>query len=250
MARTYSHTQPKIIISMSLWKSVRAEYQIKIICLYSMSDLAIKLSKFLPEAAAPIIARWIKDTGCQLRISKPRATKLGDYRAPFRGGPHKISINYDLNPYAFLMTTIHEFAHLKTWQQYKDRVKPHGEEWKNNFKDLVGPFLHLNIFPNDVLKAIARYMENPAASSCTDINLFHVLKSYDKPSTGRTIDSILEGDQFYIRGGRLFQKGKKLRKRFICIELSTNKEYLFSPIAEVYPLQLEDSQKNDLMKSI
>lgn len=232
---------------MSLWKFLGTEYQIKILCLYPMSDLAIKLSKFLPGAAAPIIAKWITDTGCQFRISKARSTKLGDYRAPFRGGPHKISINYDLNPYAFLMTTVHEFAHLKTWQQYKDRVKPHGEEWKNNFKELVGPFLHLDIFPNDVLKAIVRYMENPAASSCTDVNLFRVLKTYDKPSIGRlTIDSILEGTKFYIKGGRLFQKGKKLRKRYICVELSTNKEYLFSPIAEVYPLQLEGSQKNDL----
>ncbi len=228
---------------MSLQKFLGWEYQNKTICLYTMLELTNKLSRFLPQETAPIIAKWISDTGCQFRISKPRATKLGDYRAPFKGGPHRISINYDLNAYSFLMTTIHEFAHLKTWQQYGDRVKPHGVEWKKNFKDLIAPFLKQNIFPTDVLKAIVLYMENPAASSCTDINLYQTLKMYDKNNSNRTtIATIAENSLFYIKGGRVFQKGKKLRKRFLCIELATKKEYLFSPIAEVNLIQLEHQQ--------
>lgn len=213
-----------------------------------MSNLVIKLSKFLPEQAAPIIATWITDTGCQLRICRPRTTKLGDYRAPFKGEPHKISVNYDLNPYAFLLTTIHEFAHLKTWQQYKGHVKPHGEEWKMNFKELTFPFLQLNIFPNNVLQALTRYMENPAASSCTDVNLYQTLRAYDKHiSDQSTIASLLEGSLFYIKGGRTFQKGKKLRKRYLCIELATNKQYLFSPIAEIYPIKADDTSAKDII---
>ncbi|MGO1244805.1 MAG: sprT domain-containing protein [Sphingobacterium sp.] len=211
-----------------------------------MPNLSNTLSSYIPQGAAPIIAKWIQDSGCQFHISKPRVTKLGDYRAPFKGGPHRISVNHDLNPYAFLVTTIHEFAHLRTWLQHKSCVKPHGEEWKNNFKDLIMPFLSLNIFPQDVLKAIIQYMNNPAASSCTDINLYQALRSYDKKSTNTlTIEALDENSHFYLKGGRIFQKGKKLRKRFLCTEISTGKEYLFSPIAEVYPIQIEPIQSNE-----
>lgn len=108
-----------------------------------LNDYSKQLSRYIPQQAAPIIATWIIDSGCLFRIARSRKTKLGDYTAPFKGEPHKISVNHDLNPYAFLITTIHEFAHLKTWQQFKNKVKPHGIEWKNHFKILMEPFLKL-----------------------------------------------------------------------------------------------------------
>lgn len=188
----------------------------------------------MPEAAAPIISTWINDTGCQFRISRSRKTKLGDYTAPFRGDTHKISVNHDLNPYAFLITTIHEFAHLKTWQQHKSRVKPHGKEWKKHYKGLMAPILQLGIFPSDILQALVQYMENPAASSCTDIHLYRVLKRYDKDVQGQyTIESLPTDSIFALQNGRIFQKREKLRKRYRCIELSTDRIYLIHPIAEV-----------------
>lgn len=188
----------------------------------------------MPAAAAPIISAWIKDTGCQFKIAKRRKTKLGDYTAPFRGAPHKISINNDLNPYAFLLTTIHEFAHLQTWLYHKNEVKPHGVEWKTYYKQLVAPFLRLGIFPTDIHEAIVRYMENPAASSCTDIDLYRALRKYDSPTQQRsTIESIPTNSIFTLENGRVFRKGEKLRKRYKCIELHTNRTYLFHPIADV-----------------
>ena len=203
-----------------------------------MADFSKQLSKYIPEAAAPIISAWINDTGCRFRISRSRRTKLGDYTAPFRGDTHKISINHDLNTYAFLITTIHEFAHLKTWQQHKNKVKPHGAEWKFNYRELMQPFLKLAIFPKDIQEAIMRYMENPAASSCTDLNLHRILRRYDETSDAdsTTIEAIQEGSIFSIKGGRIFQKKERLRKRYKCIELATDKVYLFHPIAEVFLL--------------
>lgn len=203
-----------------------------------MPDFSKQLSQYMPEAAAPIISAWINDTGCQFRISRSRKTKLGDYTAPFRGSTHKISVNHDLNPYAFLITTIHEFAHLQTWQQHRHQVKPHGREWKQHYKELMAPFLQLDIFPPDILQAIVRYMENPAASSCTDIHLYRVLRRYDADkSKQHTVESIPANSIFTLQNGRVFQKGEKLRKRYKCIELSTDRTYLIHPIAEVVLLK-------------
>lgn len=203
-----------------------------------MPDFSKQLSKYIPSEAAPIISQWINDTSCRFKVTKSRSSKLGDYRAPYRGNPHQITVNHDLNPYAFLLTTVHEFAHLKTYQDFNNRVKPHGEEWKNSFKSLIQPFLKLNIFPTEVVVAINNYMNNPAASSCTDLNLFRILKKYDtNPNTVIHVEQLPEQSIFQLKNGRTFQKMEKLRKRYKCLELSTQKIYLFHPIAEVFPVK-------------
>ncbi|WP_312135286.1 SprT-like domain-containing protein [Sphingobacterium sp.] len=203
-----------------------------------MPDFSKQLSKYIPLSAAPIISQWINDTGCRFKVTKSRASKLGDYRSPHRNEPHQITVNHDLNPYSFLITTVHEFAHLKTWQQFKNKVKPHGTEWKQNFKALMDPFLRLDIFPVDVTHALLKYMNNPAASSCTDLNLFRILRLHDTKQTEIiTIESIEFDGYFSIKSGRVFQKQEKLRKRYKCMEVATKRIYLFHPIAEVFPIE-------------
>lgn len=201
-----------------------------------MPDFSKPLSKYIPEQAAPIISQWINDTGCQFVVSKSRKSKLGDYRAPYQGKKHRISVNHDLNPFSFLITTVHEFAHLQTWNQHRHQVKPHGKEWKNNFKLLMEPFLKFNILPQEVTVAVIRYMDNPAASSCTDLHLYRTLKKYDKPREDVfTVESLADNAVFALENGRVFQKKEKRRTRYKCVELKSGRIYLFHPIAEVIP---------------
>jgi SprT protein len=192
------------------------------------------LSQYMPVSAAPIIAKWIDYFQCEFKISKGRATKLGDYRHPYKGAGHKISVNNNLNCYAFLVTTVHEFAHLLTWNDHKNKVKPHGEEWKYNFKRMMVPFLEQSVFPEDVKKAIVSYLNNPTAASCTDLKLSRALKKYDevKEDTPRLEELPLHA-VFTIKDGRQFKKGEKLRKRYRCTCLNNGHIYLFNPLAEV-----------------
>ena len=183
--------------------------------------------------AAPVIAKWIDYFQCEFKISKSRATKQGDYRHPFRGAGHKISVNNNLNQYAFLVTTVHEFAHLLTWNDHKNKVKPHGEEWKHNFKRMMVPFLEGDIFPADVHHAITSYLMNPSASSCTDLKLSRALKMYDAPKDHSRLEELPHDTVFTIKDGRKFKKGEQLRKRFRCVCLDNGNVYLFSPLAEV-----------------
>lgn len=192
------------------------------------------LEQYLPPQSAPLIARWIDHFQCDFKISRTRNTKLGDYRAPFGEQSHRISINYDLNAYAFLVTTVHEFAHLLTWNEHKRKARPHGAEWKANFKRMMRPFFELDIFPADIRQAIVRYLENPAASSCTDHHLFKALKKYDhKPEHLVLVENLPLGTVFRMKDGRAFKKESKVRKRFRCTEIATGRLYLFSPLAEV-----------------
>lgn len=188
----------------------------------------------MPPDAAPLIGRWIDYFKCEFKISRGRSSKFGDYRPPFDGKGHRISVNYNLNPYAFLVTTVHEFAHLHTWNEHKHKAKPHGAEWKNNFKKMMQPFFEKDVFPADIKQAIVRYLNNPAASSCSDLNLYRSLRLYDAPQESiHTVEKIPANTLFKLKDGRVFQKGEKLRKRYKCVEVATRRIYLFSPVAEV-----------------
>lgn len=192
------------------------------------------LSTYIPADAAPLIGRWIDYFRCEFKVSRNRNTKFGDYRPPHNGKGHRISVNYDLNPYAFLVTTVHEFAHLHTWNEHKHKAKPHGAEWKANFKKMMQPFFKMDIFPADVKHAIASYLDNPAASSCSDLTLYRSLRMYDtRPDSITTVEKLPLKAVFKLKDGRVFKKEDKLRKRFKCIEIESNRVYLFSPVAEV-----------------
>ncbi|MES2828204.1 MAG: SprT-like domain-containing protein [Bacteroidota bacterium] len=191
------------------------------------------LSRYMPEGAAPVIARWIDYFQCEFKISKPRSTKLGDYRHPFRGAGHKISVNNSLNSYAFLVTTVHEFAHLVTWNEHKNKVKPHGEEWKVNFRRMMIPFIQMPVFPDDLKGVITNYLNNPSAASCTDLALSRALKKFDTLVNVARLEELPIHSTFSIKDGRKFKKGERLKKRYRCLSLDNGNIYLFNPLAEV-----------------
>lgn len=191
------------------------------------------LRKYLPEKSVDLVARWIIEFDFKLKIKKERSTRLGDYTAPRNGMNHIITVNHNLNKYAFLITLVHEVAHLVTWNQHRDRVSPHGQEWKNNFKILIQPFLNTDIFPLEVFAALRRYMSNPAASSCTDQHLLKTLKLHDEQNGQVFLEYLPQNTVFLYNGTRVFQKGEKIRKRFRCREISTGAIYLFNALAEV-----------------
>ena len=192
------------------------------------------LDQYLPPQCAPLIARWIDHFQCEFKISRSRGTKLGDYRPPYAGQGHRISINYDLNPYSFLVTTVHEFAHLLTWNEHKRKAKPHGSEWKANFKRMMRPFFEKEVFPMDIQRAIVQYLENPAAASCSDLRLSRALKAYDaSPEHLCLLETLPIGTMFKWKADRVFKIEAKIRKRFRCVEPATGKVYLFNPLVEV-----------------
>ena len=191
------------------------------------------LKKYLPEACVPVIAVWIVEYDFKLKIKKERSTKLGDYTSPYNGTNHTITINHNLNKFSFLITLVHEVAHLVTFNEFKNRVNPHGKEWKLNFQKLMQPFLTTDIFPLEVFAALRMYLQNPAATSCTDVQLLRVLKLHDENSSVIFIERLAYGTIFLYNGNKVFKKGEKIRKRFKCIELKTEAVYLFNPLTEV-----------------
>jgi hypothetical protein len=190
------------------------------------------LKRYLPEQSVETIARWIVEFDFKLKIKKERSTRLGDYTSPHNGLNHTITINHNLNKFSFLITLVHEVAHLVTYNEYKNTVAPHGTEWKTNFRKLMQPFLSTEIFPLEVFSALRSYMQNPAATSCTDTRLLRVLKLHDEESDTLFVERV-PVNTFFLYNNKVFKKGERLRKRIKCSELKSGSIYLFDPLTEV-----------------
>jgi hypothetical protein len=203
----------------------------------SVKNIAAVISKYVPHGAVEICSRWIIEKNIHLKLTRGRASKFGDYLPLEHGDGHRITVNHDLNKYAFLITYIHEVAHLETFNKFKNRVDPHGPEWKNEFRLLLKDFVQLDIFPDDVKAAVTSYMSNPAASSCSDLNLLRTLRKYDERIENVVhLEDVPHDTIFQLhqsRSGLIFRKGHQIRKRFHCEEINTKKIYLVSPVAEV-----------------
>ncbi len=192
------------------------------------------LSQFVPEAALPRVLDYLKQYKVHLTITRERQTVLGNYRNSRDNKNHRISVNGNLNKFSFLITLLHELAHLLTYEKYNTRIAPHGPEWKKIFGYIMAEFLEIKIFPEPVAKALVSTLHNPSASSCGDVKLTRVLQQYDQRKPGvYFVEEIPEGGLFKIKGGRVFKKKSKIKTRYKCQEVTTGKLYLFSPVYEV-----------------
>ncbi|HRD58120.1 MAG TPA: SprT-like domain-containing protein [Ferruginibacter sp.] len=196
------------------------------------------LKNYLPHGSFEGVMDYIVKYKVHLTISRQRQSILGDYRHAHAGKNHRISVNGNLNKYAFLITLLHELAHLFTYERYGHRVQAHGAEWKNAFAHLLAQFLQNNIFPTDITQALSKSLHNAAASSCADEQLMRVLKNYDLKKEGFfLVEQLPIHSLFVIKNGRVFERGETIRKRIKCKEIDTGKLYLFSPVYEVKLLE-------------
>lgn len=192
------------------------------------------LERYMPAGSAQLVMQYLHQYKVHLTITRERKSLYGDYRHATHDRNHRISVNGNLNKYSFLITLVHELAHLVTFQQFGNRVASHGKEWKQVFAFLLKDFLAGSIFPDDVKQALLKSLHDLPASSCADDNLMRVLKRYDNNSPDLVmVEQIAEGNLFALEDGRIFKRGKKLRKRYECVEVKTRKLYLFSPVYEV-----------------
>lgn len=190
------------------------------------------LEKYLPKAAVDRVFTLIQIYHVHLKIVNERKTRHGDYQK-VANRFHQITINANLNKYKFLITTIHEIAHLVAFEKYGRNIKPHGVEWKLTFQHLMLPFINPIVFPNELLPLLANHFKNPSASSDTDAILSMALKKYDAVSSKVFVDELPIGTYFHIGDGRVFKKGKLRVKLFECVEIKTRKTYLFRPNSQV-----------------
>lgn len=199
------------------------------------------LRKYFPAPALGAVVRWIPQYGVYLSVTRPRASKHGDFTLSPVRGMHRITVNGSLNPYAFLLTFVHELAHLAVWQRYGTRVSPHGPQWKDTFRALMLSLDLRAIYPPDVLVPLADYLKNPKASSDRHTGLAAALARYVRQGSGQAalcpadpmVGELDPGTHFVFRDKREFVLGEKRRRLYLCTDTATGRRYLFQPHVRV-----------------
>ena len=192
------------------------------------------LQKFLPAGTYDAVLEYLQFYKVHLTVARERKSILGDYRHRTHFANHRISVNGNLNKFSFLITLLHELAHLLTFERFGNTFLSHGKEWKIIYGKLLDQFIQNKIFPGDIQQELLSSLKNPAATSCAEDGLIRVLRKYDDTkSHNRLVEEIPENGIFRCNDGRVFKKGMKMRKRFQCIEVKTGKVYLFSPVYEI-----------------
>ena len=192
------------------------------------------IKRYVPENAIDYCVEIWKGNPFSFKVTRQRRSKIGDYRFNKTTGNHEITINGSLNRYAFLITFLHEVAHLLQYEKYGNNRPPHGWTWKNLFQDLMEPVLSPTVFPPEVLGQLKTHMQNPRASSQADPALSRLLRRYDREDGHDELylEELTEGDSFFLNG-RAFTKIRKRRTRSLCRENKTGKKFLISEMAQV-----------------
>jgi hypothetical protein len=193
------------------------------------------ISGKLGEEITERIDSFLRQYNCSFRLTRPRITKRGDFR--IRAKELSISVNRDNNLYRFVLTLVHELAHLKTYRDFGKKAKPHGEEWKSNYRQLFAYFnLDAVFLQNSELKLVMEHeLAAPRACSGIDIKLERLLAKYDESEEGVFLNDLESGDLFIFRSNT-YKKIQKQRTRILCLNIHNGRKYTISKASWVKPI--------------
>lgn len=195
------------------------------------------LEAHIPPPALPYCFQLWNQHPFEFRLRKKRISKVGDFTCR-HGRKPRITINQDSHPLLFLMTYVHEVAHLVVHEQYGWKAEAQGTEWKRTFQDLMSPLMTEEVFPKNLLAILRKHMKDPMASSFSDSQLTAALREQDERQKSVTLLSqIPEGSIFGLHG-RWFRKGQLRRTRVLCHELKSRRNYLVPADAPIDSAQL------------
>jgi len=180
------------------------------------------LKKYLPPGGMAYVEKWLEGVNLILKLKRSRKTKLGDYIFLRDRGVHQITIDRELKPEAFFFVLTHEIAHLLVHENYPEKMKSHGKEWKGVFGKLL--MESTEVYSEDLKPVILKHAASPKANLISDRRIRTKL-FLEENESGRILENLEENQKFRL-GKRIFQKGEKRKIRYICKEAKTGKLYL------------------------
>lgn len=186
-----------------------------------------KLNQYLIPGALDYINQWCDGYSVDLIIKNARATKLGDYKRI--NNRHQITLNHGLDKALSFHILTHEIAHMHAREKYNRRIKPHGNEWKTIFSELIIETLHL--FESDLQPILKDFAKNPRAGYYS----YRPLATYFHKKENENLillQDLNQGAIFRIKD-KIYQKGEKRKIRYLCKNLASGKQYAVHPLAPI-----------------
>ena len=188
------------------------------------------LQNYLPDSAFPYLKIWFASHQVHLHISRSRNSKLGDYQR-LNDGSHKITINHNLQPELFFFVLTHELAHLIAFYNFKTkRIAPHGSEWKSTFREML--MESLNAYSEELKPHIIQFSKSPKANFMASGPIVKFFHKNDLSGDETFIESLEVEDSFFYKK-HIYAIRQKLKKNYLCENLTNGKKYIFKPLAKV-----------------
>lgn len=195
------------------------------------------LEKFLPENALPFLKVWFGQYPCHLKITKNRNSKLGDYRK-LPDKSHQITVNGTLEPQLFFFVLTHELAHLIAFEKFGRRISPHGQEWKNTFREML--LESIAVYADDLKPIIFKFSKSPKANFMASpelVKYFHC----EAGEGNIFVESLQIGEYFsYKDENYIIEEATK--KRYLCRNLQSGRKYYFKSVAQVKKIEKDYEQ--------
>ncbi len=187
------------------------------------------LIPYLPEGTLPYLKTWIADHSIHLVITRDRNSKLGDYCLK-RDGSHRISVNSTLAPELFFFVLTHELAHLIAFAKFGRKIAPHGPEWKHTYREMLKE--SIEIYSDNLKPIISNYARSPKANYMANPELVAYFERKSLNEGEFYIQELQTGNFFSFRGTDYRMEGK-IKKNYLCTNLSSGRKYAFRPLAKV-----------------
>jgi SprT protein len=187
------------------------------------------LEKYLPPNTLHYLKIWFADYYIHIKVTRNRNSKLGDYRK-LPDYSHEITINSTLAPQLFFFVLTHELAHLIAFEKYGRKISPHGNEWKETFRQML--LQSISVYEENLRPVIIQFSKSPKANFMASPDLvkyFHIEKQEDSLTF---IEKLEKGDFFMYRNEKYLLEGL-IKKNYLCKNLATGRKYSFKPLARV-----------------
>jgi SprT protein len=187
------------------------------------------LEKYLPPNTLHYLKIWFADYYIHIKVTRNRNSKLGDYRK-LPNHSHEITINSTLAPQLFFFVLTHELAHLIAFEKYGRKISPHGNEWKETFRQML--LQSISVYEENLRPVIIQFSKSPKANFMASPDLvkyFHIEKQEDSLTF---IEELEKGDFFMYRNEKYLLEGL-IKKNYLCKNLATGRKYSFKPLARV-----------------
>ncbi|MCD9618350.1 SprT-like domain-containing protein [Chryseobacterium gleum] len=187
------------------------------------------LEKYLPQNTLKYLKIWFSDYYIHIKVTRNRNSKLGDYRK-LPDNSHEITVNSTLTPQLFFFVLTHELAHLIAFEKYGRRISPHGNEWKETFRNML--LESLEIYDEELKPIIIKFSKSPKANFMASPDLVRYFHTEKQDDTLHFIEELKKGEFFIYRNEKYLLEGL-VKKNYLCKNLATGRKYSFKPLARV-----------------
>ena len=212
------------------------------------------LAQKVPAYGLPVVSRVVRAYDFAFRFAQSRRSKLGDFTRTAQGLV-TLTVNMDLGSELFLVTFLHEVAHLEATLNQPRRSQPHGRRWQTCFGNLLKELcLHAEGQMAVPLRdALLAHSIAPSATLHADSRLASLLlppagtpDSPIAPDGCAFVEALVTHTAFWYRG-RSFLLSGKLSKRHYATEMRSGRLYSFSAQCRVKVLKEETSPARRLL---